>query len=445
MSDAWSSERILALAPDASSAKSGKDLANARKWVSFGSNDRALWGECQGSGAKPYQTQIDLSGPTFKCSCPSRKFPCKHSLGLFLLVTGGAKPPKPAGPPQWVEEWLASREQRAEAKAKKATEAAAAPVDPHAQAKRIADREKKVTAGVRELDTWLRDVVRQGLAAAQTQPYAFWESRASRLVDAQAPGLARLVRDMAGTASSGDAWQERLTRQLAQLHLALEGYDRQDALPPDVRADLRALVGWPQSQDELLTQPGVLDTWFVVGQRVTLEDRLRAQRTYLFGQQTGRSALLLQFAHGTSPFTETLLAGTRLDAELAFYPGALPLRAVLKQRTGSVSPIDHLPGHPTLTAAISAYARQLAVSPWTDVYPLPVRGVIPQTDAGRWWLVDTDHRHVPLDRRFAHGWRLLAVSGGQPIDVFGEWDGQTLLPLSAAANGEFMLLTTGEG
>jgi len=26
-----------------------------------------------------------LSEPAFKCSCPSRKFPCKHGLGLLLL------------------------------------------------------------------------------------------------------------------------------------------------------------------------------------------------------------------------------------------------------------------------------------------------------------------------------------------------------------------------
>lgn len=34
--------------------------------------EAAVWGLCQGSGKDPYQTQIDLIGPAFRCSCPSR-------------------------------------------------------------------------------------------------------------------------------------------------------------------------------------------------------------------------------------------------------------------------------------------------------------------------------------------------------------------------------------
>ncbi|MBK7841954.1 MAG: hypothetical protein IPJ49_30625 [Candidatus Obscuribacter sp.] len=68
-------EDILRLAPDASSAKSGKELANPVKWQGMGTDLAYIWGYCQGSGAKPYQTQVDLTAPAFKCSCPSRKFP----------------------------------------------------------------------------------------------------------------------------------------------------------------------------------------------------------------------------------------------------------------------------------------------------------------------------------------------------------------------------------
>ena len=81
----FSEEQILALAPDESSKKSGKELSSPAKWVSKGVNELALWGECQGSGSKPYQTQVDVINIAFKCSCPSRKFPCKHGIGLLLL------------------------------------------------------------------------------------------------------------------------------------------------------------------------------------------------------------------------------------------------------------------------------------------------------------------------------------------------------------------------
>src|SRR5215213_8878166 len=112
-------EQILALAPDASSAKSGKGLATPRKWLSLGSNEQALWGECQGSGENPYQAQIDLSEPAFRCTCPSRKFPCKHALGLFLLAQSQAAALTERTPPTWVSDWLASRAQKAQQRAEK--------------------------------------------------------------------------------------------------------------------------------------------------------------------------------------------------------------------------------------------------------------------------------------------------------------------------------------
>jgi hypothetical protein len=448
---AWTTERILTLAPDPASAKAGKDLAAARKWVSFGRDDRTAWGECQGSGAKPYQTQIDLAEPAFKCSCPSRKFPCKHALGLFLLTVAQNAAPTQASPPQWVQEWLASRAQKSAKKAEKQQAAAAGVVaapDPETQAKRAAERERKVAAGLDELDLWLRDLVRQGLASAQSQPTSYWESRAARLVDAQAPGMARLVRDMA-TAAAGDGWQSRLLAQIARTHLAVEGFRRADALPAETRETLRAVIGWTTPQDQLLARPGVRDNWHVVGQRVTVEESLRAQRTYLWGEQSARPALLLQFAHGSQPFAQTLLPGTRVVAEIVYFPGAGSLRATLKERDSMSppAPVSRIPGHQTVAGALAAYAGHLAQNPWTEDYPLALAAVTPQrVDGDRWTVADAAGHRLPLRPRFPQAWQLAALSGGRPLSLFGEWDGRSLLPLSAAdADGtDFILFRTGD-
>ena len=71
--------------------------------VGLGATDAALWGLCQGSGSKPYQTAIDLTEPAFKCSCPSRKFPCKHALGLMLLFAQDAGRLSEPAPPEWAQ------------------------------------------------------------------------------------------------------------------------------------------------------------------------------------------------------------------------------------------------------------------------------------------------------------------------------------------------------
>lgn len=444
MATTWTTEQILALAPDASSAKSGRELATPRKWVTLGNDESCAWGECQGSGAKPYQASIDLSEPAFRCTCPSRKFPCKHALGLFLLLAD-----QPAGftvgpPPGWVSEWLASRAQRAEKRSQKEEKAEAVP-DTRAQARRAVQRETKVAAGLAELDLWLRDLARRGLAAAQGQPFGFWEGPAARMVDAQAPGVARMVREMAGVPASGDGWQERLLERLGQLHLLREGYQRLDTLPPPTQADIRARIGWTQSQEELMAQPGVIDHWRVLGQRVEIEDRLRVQRTWLWGRDAGKPALLLQFAPVSQAVEGGIPPGIGIDAELVYYPGAVPVRAVIKEHLGQPAPLSALPGWSSIAAAVEAYAAALAADPWLELFPLPLQAVVPIRVGDGWAVRDAEAHLLPLSPRFEWAWELLAMSGGHPLILFGEWDGDTLLPLSACAEGRFCPLARAPG
>ncbi len=299
----WTSERILSLAPDSGSAKSGRELANPGKWVSLGYTEAALWGECQGSGKVPYKTQVDLSEPAFKCSCPSRKFPCKHGLGLFLLHAEKLEAFTQTDPPPWVKDWLETRNRRAESKAGKAVEPDK-PVDEATQAKRIEAREKKVRAGLESLSLWLGDLLRDGLAQAQNKPPGYWESQAARLVDAQAPGLARMVRELGEIPASGADWPSRMLEKMGLIHLLIESYGRQESLSEATPTDVRSYVGWSQEQAEVLAQAGLQDTWNVLGQNLETQDRLRIRRTWLMGN-SGQPALVLEFAHGTQPFDST--------------------------------------------------------------------------------------------------------------------------------------------
>jgi len=439
----WTSEKILSLAPDAASAAAGKGLASARKWVSLGRSERAIWGECQGSGAKPYQTRIDLSEPAFKCTCPSRKFPCKHGIGLFLLADAQPGAFKDGGEPAWVTEWLASRAERGEKKAKKVGDAAATPVDPAAAARRAAERRKKVLGGIDELELWLKDLVRHGLAAAQGKPYAFWEGIAARMVDAQAPGLGRMLRESAGIAATGGAWAERLLERVGTMYLAAEGFRRIEALPLEAAADLREAIGFTQRQEEVLAAgTAVTDRWLVLGQRVEEEERLRVQRTWLWGGESGRAALVLAFAHHSQMLETTLVPGAVVEADLVFYPGAWPLRALIAERRGMAAEIKgEWPaalGFGSIGAAISAYSAAVAKSPWIERFPLALRGVVSVRREGQWRIVDEGGDELRVMPGYGKGWELLAVSGGSGVGVFGEWDGRNLLPLGVQAGGRFV-------
>ena len=442
MSATWTQEQILALAPDASSAKNGKTLATSRKWSSLGCNEKATWGECQGSGKNPYLTEIDLTEPAFKCSCPSREFPCKHGIGLFLLFTNEKQLFTQNSPPEWVNQWLEARSQRQVKKEEKSekvkTEGTKTAINPDAQAKRAAKRLDKVTAGMQDLEVWLRDLVSNGLAAAQEKPYSFWDDAFSRLVDAQAPGVARLVKEMASISHSGAGAHERLLSQLGRVYLLIEAFKRLETLTKQVQTDIRTQIGFSQSQQELSTQQGIDDSWLILGQSLTEEDRLKKQRIWLWGKQTQQKALILNFAHGKQPLDTSLVPGSCINAELVFFESAYPLRAIVKTREDEVTQLDTMPGYSNISTMLEEYSQALAKNPWIEQFPVAIGRVIPIKQNDSWFVRDEEKRLLPLKSRFKNNWQLLAFSGGYPIDIFGEWDGEYFLPLSVWVENRFI-------
>ena len=429
----WTAEHILSLAPDAGSAKSGRELANPRKWVSFAGSETTIWGECQGSGKLPYQTQVDLSEPAFKCSCPSRKFPCKHGLGLLLMYGENPAAFKQADPPVWVQEWLQGRSKRAQAKAEKATQPKE--VDEAAQAKRVAAREKKIEAGLGELSLWMRDLVRTGLSGLPSKPYGFFEGMAARLVDAQAPGIARMVREMGEISFAGQDWAGEVLQRMGKIHLLVEGYQRLETLSSQTQNDIRGLVGWNEDQNTLLSQKGTQDRWLVLGQSTEQEERLRVRRSWLWGETSAQAALVLEFAVGTQALSTTLIGGGSFEGELVFFPSNYPLRALVKHQSDP-QPIARLQlGYTSLNQALESYSDALGKNPWLERFPLPLQRAIPRQNGEGLVVRDAVGQVVPLHPGYAQGWNLLALSGGHPLQAFGEWDGQHLWPLSVWVEG----------
>src|SRR4051812_9307470 len=286
----WTAATVEGLAPDRGSVAGARRLARPGPWSETGRDERAVWGLCTGSGARPYQTQVDVEGPAFKCSCPSRKFPCKHALALLFLRTDQPDAVPPRERPAWVRDWLASREREA---GRAATRPAPGepPRDPEAATRRAAEREARVAAGVEDLRRWLRDVIRGGLASERLRSWAEWDAFAARLVDAQAPGAASRLRSLGGVAAGRrDDWPARLLEGLGLLHLLCEAHGRAEG---PVRDDVRALLGWTVGREDVLSGERVRDRWSVLARIHIVQERLEVQRTWLWGAETDRPALLL--------------------------------------------------------------------------------------------------------------------------------------------------------
>jgi hypothetical protein len=437
MSD-WSTQRVEQLAPDPASFKAAQGSAKPAKWTNLGRDARLVWGECQGSGSTPYQVRADLVDVTYKCSCPSRKLPCKHTLALLLLMAAGAV--KEGAPPEFVNEWSANRAKRAEAKQEKAAAAGAKEVDKEAQAKRVEKRESRISDGLAQLETWLTDIVADGLAATRAQGDAFWEKMAARLVDAQAPGLARRVRELSWAAASRE-WQTELLAGIARLQLLIDGYRAIDRLASPLAAEVRSLIGWTQDQEQLRQREGVRDHWHVIARRQSQDETLTTQTTWLHGASTHRFALVLEFAVGAQPLLVTYSVGQVLDAELVFFDGEPATRALEKARHGSDPRRVELPDGADVTALQSTFAATLARNPYLDRLPFVLSGVHPMLAAdGRLLLRDEAGRSVPVAASCKHHWELIALSGGRALRLFGEWNGRSFDPYCVQHEADLFML-----
>jgi hypothetical protein len=153
---------------------------------------------------------------------------------------------------------------------------------------------------------------------------------------------------------------------------------------------------------------------------------------WLRGRTSGRYALVLSFAAAGQSLDDSLTVGTQTDAELVFYPAAVPLRALVATRHEEVRP-----GPPAgrtggggaaglvgQGARRGSLAGQLARRP--DRHPGPAPGPC---------LFDASGDALPLHPGAGDCWTLFALSGGRPLTVAGEWTPRGLWPLTAWDEG----------
>jgi hypothetical protein len=455
----FSKQQVEQLTPDASSLKAGKDLANLAKWVTLGISDRALWGEVQGSGKNPYQTQVDGNSTAFKCSCPSRKFPCKHGLGLLLLFAENAANLKQTNDePAWVKEWIDKRQEKAEKApsreggtgssvlAEKSDDADEKKAK--LKAKTQDDRLANAQAGAAELELWLKDLVRNGFLSIPDKGAAYFERTAARMVDAKASGLGNFVKGFNRVNYyNGTTWQSDVLEQAAKTFLTLEGFKNLEKLTPSVADDIKSLVGWSAKQKELLEDENaesLTDEWLTLARITEREDDLTIQRHYLLGLQSHRFAMILDFAYKNLAMPTLLMPATATKATLVFQPSnALLRRAFIKNQGANTTQITtEFKPLADWTAAQHDIVQHVKNFPWADDIIQVVADLTLATDGIAWFLRDREGSILKLNPQFAEEkiWQLLAVSGGIAKTFAVLRTRETILPLGIFEGNTYQIL-----
>ncbi|ADV61519.1 zinc finger SWIM domain protein [Isosphaera pallida ATCC 43644] len=232
-------------APNPDTSQNGRSLVLKGQFVTLNiTEDRTLiFGECKGSGKTPYQCSCDFirpDQPTYRCSCPSRQFPCKHCVGLMFAYVM-KQPFTIAEPPAALQEKRAKLQEKAQ---RKETE----PAKPKKVNK--AALVKKIEAqldGIDLLEQITRDLIRLGVGNLTSQQASEIKTQAARLGDAYLPGARGALLSYLGlfTDDHGQVGDLPPARAEAIQSEALEHLARLHALVKQGRAYLKQRLDDP--------------------------------------------------------------------------------------------------------------------------------------------------------------------------------------------------------
>lgn len=183
-------------ASNAAAIKNARGVVIKKKLVGlFRSADGTLiFGDCKGSGAENYRPSADFadpSKPVYRCTCPSRQFPCKHSLALLYACAQGLKFVEQEVPAD-ISEKRAKIQQRVEKKKEDADK-------PHkVNTSALKKKIEAQLAGLNLLESLINDLMRAGLGTLNAKSARQVEEQAKQLGNAYLPGAQNALHALTG-------------------------------------------------------------------------------------------------------------------------------------------------------------------------------------------------------------------------------------------------------
>ena len=291
-------------------------------------------------------------------------------------------------------------------------------------------------AGNAELQSRLLDLIRAGLVDLDLAPPQYFEEFAARMVDAQLGSIAKRIRSWAAFRNQfPDIWHEKLLNEMGELYIFSKAFEHFDRFPESFQDELLAQAGVTTRTSDLFQGEGIQDDWLVLGQITTPEpNNLTSRRTWLIGKDTQKIVLLLEYTFGASAFATLWLKEIAYAGEAVYYPSAYPLRVAFKS-VDVVPLFTTISGYQTIEAFLSAYSDALTQSPWLPQFPALLTTIKPIFFENKFLLVDNQKNYLHTEGEETALWKLVAMSGGYQISVFGEWDGRVFRVLNVFSSG----------
>lgn len=212
---------VDSLALNSSAIKNGQGLVkkNSFPLLCQSEDGTLMFGECQGSGKTPYRCSVDWlneGSPVFRCTCPSRQFPCKHNLGLMYSYTSG-KVFETADIPEDIVEKRGKAEKREEKKKEQVD--SDTPVTKKRKTNKAA-LVKKIAAqleGINIAEKLMIQLVQSGLGSVDSKVLKTAEEQVKQLGNYYIPGVQIAFRDLTIQLSSDDDREKMYTNSMERL------------------------------------------------------------------------------------------------------------------------------------------------------------------------------------------------------------------------------------
>lgn len=239
---------VESASPNPDATKNGRALVLKGMFTSLckSTDETLLFGHCQGSGKDPYLCSADFriaESPVFRCNCPSRQFPCKHSIGLMFAYAQGKKFTAADVP-----ESIASRREKAVARVEKKKVEAEKPrvVNKSALAKKI----KAQQDGIDLLEKLTLDLVRLGIGNMNAKSAREVEEQAKQLGNAYLPGAQSALHNYTKLFYTSDGEERSSSQREAIFSDALDQLGRLHSLVRQGRVYLQSRLDDPELAPE---------------------------------------------------------------------------------------------------------------------------------------------------------------------------------------------------
>ena len=424
----WNATKIRSLAPNKLTANIAKSLLSEilphRSFI----QQNLIWAIVQPSFKKIFLSAVIVKDekPAFYCNCKEIAKPCAHALALlFKFADDPSFFSVGHEPPPELAVWAKEQKDRDLARKNRIVKPISAnPLDLVSPA-----RLSRMEEGLVDLERFLKDVIRQGIFSLSERSDSFFEERASRLVDAQLPALAKQMRAVQLAIHSDDNWPVFVIHVFSTWFLLIRAFRKKSKLNNDVVFDLLADVGVTIKKEEVVATDNRIDgEWITIGREKSVEGKLTLIRTWFLEYYSANTAMTLDYFFDTPNPEVAFDVNDVIAASFAFYPSAVSDRAVLVkgQKNNSNREATSIHGaFESFEEMLKGYAETLSAVPWRRNFTARINGVIPVNHNDYAGLVDIDGRIMPLSSD-VDILKMMAISSGHPLQIFGEWNGEQL-------------------